>query len=81
MTMYRPAIDPPEPAQECTWCDGNLVLPVASVLLPSGQVTNTLDWDGMEAQCPHCQGTGEEPEAEPDPDRQRDEAREQEEGN
>jgi phage FluMu protein Com len=86
MSMYEPAIDPPDEPMACTWCDGDLIVTVAAIFDCSGIVHNLTPqpwieiacprrfW--IEIDCPRCRNTGSEPAQEPDPDRQRDEARE-----
>ena len=76
MTMYRPAIDPPDEPMACTWCDAGLIVTVAAIFDCSGTVHKLGNKDWIEIDCPRCGNTGSEPAPEPDPDRQRDEARE-----
>ena len=76
MSMYEPAIDPPDEPMACTWCDGDLIVTVAAIFDCSGIVHNLTPQRWIEIDCPRCRNTGSEPAREPDPDRQRDEARE-----
>ena len=87
MCFQGPPIDPPDPPMECSWCDGQTELEVASVydslgnvhVLATAFVPHVMQ-DFPLVICPNCKGMGTEPEQEEDPDRQRDEAwdREQE---
>jgi hypothetical protein len=74
MSIYEPAIDPPDEPMACTWCDGLCTVVVNSVTDVSGKVHRLHVHEVVD--CPRCDGIGSEPAPEPDPDRQRDEARE-----
>ena len=63
MTMYRPAIDPPDIHDA-----GGQVQVIAE--------SHKRYIYNVEVECPRCAAIGSEPAPEPDPDRQRDEARE-----
>ena len=78
MSMYRPAIDPPDEPMACTWCDAGLIVTVAAISDCSGIAHNLTGNQrfSIEIDCPRCAASGSEPAPEPDPDRQRDEARE-----
>ena len=76
MTTPQPPVDPPDLPLTCTWCEGNLVLSVISFIDSRGRIKHISPDYGPEIECPHCHGCGNEPAQEPDPDRQRDEAKE-----
>ena len=78
MSIYEPAIDPPDEPMACTWCDGYLIVTVAAILDCSGNCFELTGHqrDSIEIACPRCGNSGSEPAQQPDPDRQRDEARE-----
>ena len=65
--------EPPDPLMECSWCDGYQEVFVASVVDRDGKHQSLIGIVDIPVGCPHCNGTGEEPAQEPDPDRQRDE--------
>lgn len=62
-TFPQPPVDPPDPPMECTWCDGGLVVAVGSIISPGGEIHSMELWAGdeIEIECPHCDGTGDEP--------------------
>ena len=81
MSIYEPAIDPPDEPMACTWCDGYGAVSVASIHDVGGKVQVIAESHkryiyNVEVECPRCAASGSEPAPEPDPDRQRDEARE-----
>ena len=65
----QPPLEPPDPPLECRWCDGGQCkVAVHSILDVAGQVQTV--WSlpnatGIEVDCPRCDGTGNEPPADP----------------
>ena len=53
---------PPEPGFECTWCDGGGKVAVISFIDCRGYIKHISPDYGPEIDCPHCDGTGDEPE-------------------
>jgi|TARA_Y100000310_G_C20625682_1_gene785743 DnaJ-class molecular chaperone len=60
-------VDPPDPEQECAWCDGHKLVLLVAINDAEGtiqQVTcNRRNY--TEVTCPRCQGSGDEPEIDP----------------
>ena len=81
----RPAgwYEPPDEPMECRSCDGGKVVQVDSWTDAQGTPHRFMHSGSSrpwEMPCPHCDGTGNEPETQQDPDRQRDEKLDKEEG-
>lgn len=73
---YEPMLDP---YTECKWCDGQGQLEVAAVYTVDGEAVMLAEaftphqmYQFPLIDCGRCLGTGDEPEMEQDPDRQRD---------
>ena len=64
----EPLVDPPG-VMLCTWCDGNRLVAVGSIISPGGEIRSMIAWAGneLEVGCPHCDGTGDEPDPMDDP--------------
>ena len=64
----QPPIEPPEVPQ-CLWCDGQCTVEVDSVTDVSGKVQRlgpfSYNTVAPEIDCPHCDGTGNEPPPDP----------------
>jgi hypothetical protein len=59
---------PPDPEPECSWCDGEQIVAVASVRGGDYKVftlPNATKYD-IEVACPYCDGSGVEPEPTPE---------------
>ncbi len=71
MTMHfpQPPIDPPDQPLECRWCDGQCKVEVHSVIDVDGKVQRlgpfSYNTVAPEIDCPHCDGTGNEPPPDP----------------
>ena len=70
MTMHfpQPPLEPPDPPLECRWCDGQCRVTVHAILDVGNEVQTV--WSlpnatGIEVDCPRCDGTGNEPPADP----------------
>ena len=72
MTMPRfpqPPIEPPDAPALCQWCDGQCKVEVHSVTDDDGKVQRlgpfSYNTVAPEIDCPHCDGTGNEPPPDP----------------
>jgi len=68
MRFPQPPIEPPE-VPPCLWCDGQCSVDVHSVTDVDGKIHNIEPsrWGEVptEIDCPHCDGTGNEPPPDP----------------
>ena len=56
---------PPDPGPECSWCDGQGTVDVDRVTTVNGTTQKLKEWGlAVEAPCPRCDSTGEEPKLE-----------------
>ena len=56
---------PPDPGPECSWCDGQGTVDVDRVTTVNGTTQKLNEWGlAVEAPCPRCHSTGEEPKLE-----------------
>ena len=76
MTMPRfpqPATEPPDEPALCQWCEGQCKVTVHAILDVAGQgqtvwslpFAGSNNTTGLEADCPRCDGTGNEPPPDP----------------
>ena len=66
MRFPQPPIDPPDQPAECLWCDGTLIVTVAAISDCVGAPhTITGNLRDLQIECPRCDGSGNEPPADP----------------
>ena len=72
MTLPQPPVAPPDPPMECTWCDGSTHVWVDSVETVDGSIEKLPRrfgnlQDAYQIDCPHCEGAGDEPPTDDNP--------------